>query len=588
MRALSSLVCILTLFISCSNNSKESKAPGRLTDADIKYMQLSDDFINGYLAWRPQTALNLGFHQYDGKSTDYSGASVEKETQRLKNALQQLKTIDTLSLSAANYYSYRILRFGILNELFSFVEMGAYSNNPMTYASAIDVNSFIKRNFAPLEKRVAYVIAIERNAPAIFKAARENLHDSLPLPYIQLAIEVANGSADFLGGDLVKAIDEVKNDSLKKEFASANAEAIHQIKEYVDYLKKVKLPKAHNHYAIGTNNYQKLLYAGDALTLSPEKILEIGMKELANEQERFNSAAKAIDPTKKPIEVYHDVQKEHPTAEDLIPNAKKHLEEVRQFLIDKKIVTIPSTVRVNVMETPQYLRAVSSASMDTPGPFEEKATEAYYYITPVEKTWSKQQQEDWLTTFDYYTTDNLTIHEAYPGHYTQFLHLNASNADKVEKIFGSYAFIEGWAHYCEIMMVEQKFGNTGNPINDSKYKLTQSGDALLRLCRLCVSIKTHCQGMTVDQATKFFEDNWYQGEKPSRQEALRGTFDPGYLFYTIGKLELLKLRADYQQQEGPNFTLQKFHDQVLDNGMPPIRLLRELLLKDKSTWNATL
>ena len=166
MRALSSLVCILTLFISCSNNSKESKAPGRLTDADIKYMQLSDDFINGYLAWRPQTALNLGFHQYDGKSTDYSGASVEKETQRLKNALQQLKTIDTLSLSAANYYSYRILRFGILNELFSFVEMGAYSNNPMTYASAIDVNSFIKRNFAPLEKRVAYVIAIERNARA--------------------------------------------------------------------------------------------------------------------------------------------------------------------------------------------------------------------------------------------------------------------------------------------------------------------------------------------------------------------------------------------------------------------------------------
>ncbi len=161
-------------------------------------------------------------------------------------------------------------------------------------------------------------------------------------------------------------------------------------------------------------------------------------------------------------------------------------------------------------------------------------------------------------------------------------------ATKIEKIFGSYAFIEGWAHYTEKMMLDEGYGNNGDPVRAAKYRLAQSGDALLRLCRLCVSVKTHCQGMTLDEGTKFFMDNWYQGDKPSRLEALRGTFDPGYLFYTIGKLEILKLRADYQKQEGANYSLEKFHDKMLDNGMPPIRFLRELLLTDKNSWNEIL
>jgi uncharacterized protein (DUF885 family) len=226
--------------------------------------------------------------------------------------------------------------------------------------------------------------------------------------------------------------------------------------------------------------------------------------------------------------------------------------------------------------------------MDAPGPFDEKATESYYYITPVDKKWTSKQQEDWLKTFNYYTTDVVSIHEVYPGHYTQFLHLKASSATKIEKIFSSYAFVEGWAHYTEKMMLDEGYGNNGDSIRAAKFRLAQSGDALLRLCRLCVSVKTHTQGMTVDEATKFFMDNWHQGDKPSRQEALRGTFDPSYLFYTVGKLEILKLRSDYQQQEGANYSLQKFHDILLDNGQPPIRLLREILLKDSTAWGKIL
>ena len=230
--------------------------------------------------------------------------------------------------------------------------------------------------------------------------------------------------------------------------------------------------------------------------------------------------------------------------------------------------------------------------MDTPGPFETKATEAYYYVTPVEKQWTPQQKEEWLTAFNYYTTDVVSIHEAYPGHYLQFLCLNASPATRLEKVFDSYAFTEGWAHYTEQMMLDEGFGpnmpsrvSQPDAIKAAKYRLAQSDEALLRLCRLCVSIQMHCQGMSVEEGTKFFREGCYYEEKPARQEAIRGTFDPEYLYYTLGKLQILKLRRDYQKQEGAAYSLQRFHDEVLRHGMPPIRLLREVLLRDRATWD---
>ena len=578
---LSVLISLPFIFIGCNTVDKNTN---RANDVDKAFQQVADEFLQGYLNWRPQAAVALGFHEYDGKIADFSKVSLDAESKRLKDYDQKLAVIDTTSLSPKMFYDYRILRMAIKAELFNFEDLKVYSHNPMTYAGLLDVNLYIKRNYAPLEQRLRSIISVEKKTPSIVAAAAANLEDSLPKPYIETAIAIAGGTVDFLKGDLLVALKDVKNDSLMSQFKMANDSAISSLQNFISWLQKEKLPKANNKYAIGRQNYQKMLLYNEDISLSPEKILELGLAELKKEQERFNNAAKIIDPNKTPIEVYHAVQeKEHPTAESLIPDAKKHLEMIRQFLIDKDIVTMPSAVRVQVKETPQYARATSTASMDVPGPF-EKATEAYYYITPVDPKWTPQQKKDWLTQFDYYTTDNVTVHEAYPGHYTQFLHLNASDATKIEKIFGSYAFIEGWAHYCEPMMIDQGWGNNGDSVRAAKYRLAQSGDALLRICRLCVSIKMHCQGMSVDEGTKFFIDNWYQGDKPSRQEATRGTFDPGYLFYTVGKLEILKLRDDYRKQEGDHFTLKKFHDQVLDHGMPPIRFLREQLLKDKNTW----
>ena len=571
------LLALTVAFLGCNK-----------TDKNEDFGKLSEDYLKGYLDWRPQLGVALGLHEYDGKIADYAKASIDAEIARLKDFDKKFSEIDSASLDTKEYYDWKLLRSNIKNELFSFEDLKVYNKNPMTYAGAIDVNIYVKRNFAPIEQQIKSIIAIENEAPKLYEAAKANLQDSLALPHIQLAIEIARGSASFLGKDLLVALKDVKNDSLMKAFNVANTKAIAAINDYADFLEKEKLSKAHNKYAIGKENYQKMLLYGEGITMSADEILAIGMKELQKEQAAFNAAAKIINPNKKPIDVYNDIQKEHPTAESLIPDAKKNLEAIRQFLIDHKIVTMPSEVRVKLEETPAFARATSTASMDTPGPFETKATEAYYYITPVDPKWTPKQQEDWLASFNFYTTDVVSIHEAYPGHYTQFLHLNASDATKVQKVFGSYAYIEGWAHYTEIMMLDAGFGNSGDPIKAAKYRMAQSGDALLRIYRLCVSIKTHCYGMNVDDATKFFMDNWYQGDKPSRQEALRGTYDPGYLFYTLGKLQILKLREDFKKQEGDNYSLQKFHDAMLDNGMMPIQTMREVLLKDKTIWNKIL
>jgi uncharacterized protein (DUF885 family) len=465
----------------------------------------------------------------------------------------------------------------------------------MTYAGALDVSIYIKRNFAPLEERVRSVVAILNQAPRIFSAAQANLAEKLPRPQVETAIEEADGAADFLAKDLVAALKEVKNENLMAGFDAANRQAISELRAFAAYLKEQKLPKATAPYALGRAKYRKLLEYGEMVMQSPEQLLEVGMRELQRKQQVFGEAARVIDPAKPPIEVFRAIQKDHPTEQSLVPDTARDLDMIRQFVIDRGLITLPSPARASVAETPQFMRATSFASMDTPGPFETKATEAYYYVTPVEPDWAPQQKEEWLTAFNYYTTDIVSIHEAYPGHYVQFLCLNASPATRLEKIFGSYAFVEGWAHYAEQMMVDEGFGASPSPtptqaekVKAAKYRLAQTDEALLRICRLCVSIRMHCQGMSVEEATKFFQGNCYYEEKTARQEAIRGAYDPEFLYYTLGKLEILKLREDYRKQEGTKFSLLEFDNEMLRHGAPPIRLLREVMLKDRALWEQAL
>jgi uncharacterized protein (DUF885 family) len=562
---------------------------------DGEYEAVAEEYIKGYLSAHPLEGTALGLHDYDGKITDYSRLALDAELSRLRRFDDRLSKFDSGKLSPRQSIDLRILHAAVKKDLFEMQDMSVFERNPMVYARAADVNVYIKRNFAPLEDRVRSLAAIESQIPNILIAARTNLNDVLPKPYVELAIQIAKGSADFLKKDLVAAVGNLKDEQLRVAFHEANRKAANALNDYAAWLEREKLPKASMDFALGEEKFRRFLAQSEFVDLPPQKILEIGLEQLKAEQTAFAEAAKKIDPNKSPIEVFKQIQSEHPTPQNLIPDVAKDLDKIRKYVLSRRLVGIPSDVRAKVKETPQYLRATSFASMDTPGPFEKRANEAYYYVTPTENDWPEKQKEEWLTAFNYYTSDVVSIHEAYPGHYIQFLHLNASPASKVEKIFGSYAFVEGWAHYCEKMMLDEGYGSSTNstPSEDdvkraAKYRMAQADEALLRLCRLCVSIKMHTQKMSLDEATKFFRENCYYEEKPARQEAMRGTFDPGYLNYTLGKLQILKLRDEYKAQQGDDFSLQKFHNELLDHGMPPIRLLREIMLKDQSKWDQVL
>ena len=566
-----------------------------LQTPDSEYEAVAEEYIKGYFASRPLLGTAIGLHEYDGKITDYSRLALDAELHRLQRFDDRLKKFEPDKLSQRQSIDLRILQAAIKKELFQRQDMSIYERDPMVYARAADVNVYLKRNFAPLEDRVHSIVAIESQVPNIIIAAKTNLNPVLPRPYVELAIQIARGSADFLRKNLVEIVAELKDERVRTELLESNRKAAAALSDYAAWLEREKLPNASPDFALGEEKFRRLLAETELVDLPPQKILEIGLTQLRKEQKAFAEAAKKIDSGKSPAEVFKQIQSEHPTPESLLPDIGKDLEQIRKFVTTRKLVTIPSEVRARVKETPQYRRATSFASMDTPGAFEKRATEAYYYVTPTETDWTPEQKEQWLTAFNYYTADVISIHEVYPGHYVQFLRLNASPASKVEKTFGSYAFIEGWAHYCEKMMVDEGYGTvTGANVSlddvkrAAKYRMAQADEAMLRLCRLCVAIKMHTQNMTIEEATKFFQGNCYYEEKPAHAEAMRGTFDPGYLNYTLGKLQILKLRDDYKAQQGAEFSLQKFHNELLNHGMPPIRLLRELMLKDKAKWDEVL
>src|SRR5437763_13115658 len=481
LRRLSFVLLLLTLCLPAASSFAAQ------TD-DAEYEAVAEEYIKTYLAAHPLQGTALGLHEYDGKITDYSRLALDAELNRLQRFDDRLSKFDPSKLSYRQSIDLRILQTAVKRDLFEIQEMSIFERNPMVYARAADVNVYIKRNFAPLEDRVRSLVAIESQIPNILIAARTNLNEKLPKPFVELAIQIARGSADFLKKDLVAAVGTLKDEQLRVAFHEANRKAANALNDYAAWLEREKLPKASMDFALGEEKFRRFLAQTELVDLPPQKIIEMGMAQLKAEQTALAEAAKKIDPNKSPIEVFKQIQSEHPTPQDLIPDVGKDLDKIRKYVLNRHLISIPSDVRAKVKETPQYLRATSFASMDTPGPFEKRANEAYYYVTPTENDWPEKQKEEWLTAFNYYTSDVVSIHEAYPGHYVQFLCLNASPASKVEKIFGSYAFVEGWAHYCEKMMLDEGYGSSTNstPSEDdvkraAKYRMAQADEALLRL-----------------------------------------------------------------------------------------------------------
>ena len=588
-RSLFPVLALVVLAAGCGANSgspsRQSAAPvATSTPAVVD----SNQFIHEYYLRRPAAGSALGLHEFDGQYRLPARAELRAEAVRLRDLRARLDAeLLALKPGSRRHGEVRLLQTVIDGDLLQFEGVRAAERNPMFYLTSLDVSLYLKRDWKPLVERVRDLTSILSQAPTVFSIARNQLEPVLPRPWVETAIEIADATGAFLENEVLTAGRACGNAEVLARFETTVKSAAREHREFAIWLRTHRLPATTREFAIGRELYQRLL-GTELIDLPPEKILELGMRELKAETTRFEAAARDVDPTRPATEVFKRIQRDHPTADRLIADTRRNLEAIRQFVVDHRILTMPSEVRAEVTETLPPFRATSFASMDTPGPFEKKATQAYYYVTPVEPNWPPAQQEEWLTAFNYYTTDVVSIHEAYPGHYVQFLALNASDASPVQKAFYSYAFAEGWAHYSEQMLLAEGFGQPADParasakdrVRAASYRLAQSDEALLRVCRLCASVQMHCFGMSLDDATKFFVENCHYEEKPARQEAIRGTFDPGYCFYTLGKLQFLKLREDWKHQEGTAYSLQRFHDEVLRHGGPPLRLLRETMLKD--------
>ncbi len=453
------------------------------------------------------------------------------------------------------------LQWQVEAELIDLNVIREWARNPMGYAglpgNAVDL--LIKRDFALPAERLRAVISRERRIPAVFEVARENLKEP-PREFTELAIRMAKGSLGFFEGPVAAWAEKAAGEDKKllADFHEWNARTIAVFRQFATWLETDLKPRSKGRYAIGKDLFLAKLKAEEMVDMPLEELLQRGEANLEKDYQAFVATAKRIDSNKSPAEVMKALSDHHPTADDLIPSVRRSVEAARAYLVQHAIVTIPSEVRPMIEETPPYARSGSFASMDTPGPFETRATQAFYYVTPVEKDWDAKHVEQHLRLYNPPVVAMINVHEAYPGHYLQFLYAKRFPT-KARKLLYCGTNAEGWAHYCEQMMVDEGFGG-----GDPKIRLAQLQEALLRDCRYVVGIKLHTQGWTVEQGAKLFVDKAFQEPANAFEESRRGTYNPTYLYYTFGKLEIQKLRDDFRAKKGG--TLRDFHDAFVSKG----------------------
>jgi uncharacterized protein (DUF885 family) len=413
-----------------------------------------------------------------------------------------------------------------------------------------------------------------RQVPRLVQAARENIKET-PGIFVKVGLEAWRGTLKFIESDLPRAFSTLDDLHILGDLADTSTEAAAAISSYVDYLENDLAPRAKASFRLGRERFEQKLKTEEGITLSAERLLTIALRELHAVQEEFRSVASRINGGGDPSEVWRRAKDDHPAAGTLVSVAQSHLKELQEFLQRQAIVTVPAGEPVVVAPTPDFFRW-ASASMWTPGPFETKPSRAYYYLTDVDRTWPQDRQQEHLRDFNLPTLWSVSIHEVYPGHFLQAQHSRQVDS-KVRKstLLASNGFVEGWAHYCEHMMFEAGFRR-----GDATLRLGQLAESLVRLARCVVGIRLHCEDLSVEQGMRFFRDEAFLEEATARREAERGTFDPGYIVYSLGKLMMLKLRHDYQEQLDGKFSLRVFHDAVLAQGTAPMWAHRRLLLHE--------
>jgi uncharacterized protein (DUF885 family) len=550
--------------------------------AQVTQPQTWDALVDRYFEeavfpFGPTGAVQNGFHAWDARMEDFSQASIQKQISESRRFETLFTQFPANSLNAEQKADREMVLNSIRSTLLSLESIRMWEKDPDQYASAASSAAFtiMSRNFAPVDARLKSLITREKLMLKLFTDGKANLKNP-PRIYTEVAIEQVPGIIDFFQKDVPLAFKDVKDAAVLGEFRQSNAAVIQALQEWQKWLKSDLLPRSKGDYKLGADNYSKKLLYDEMVDIPLDKLLEIGYADLKANQQRFTETAKKIDPSRTPQQILAEAEKDHPAADRMLQAFRDTLAGLREYIVQHKLMTIPSPVMPAVEETPPFMRALTSASMDTPGPYEKVATEAFFNVTLPEKTWSKAQTEDYLQSFNRGTIASTAIHEAFPGHYVQYL-FESSAPSKIRKLISANTYVEGWAHYCEQMMIDEGYGN-----GDLKLRLGQLQDALLRDARFIVGIKIHTGQMTFEQGVDFFVKEGYQPKITGERETKRGTSDPIYLYYTLGKLEILKLREDYRKMRGAAFTLEEFHNNFLKQGMPPIKIVRRTMLGNDS------
>ena len=532
--------------------------------------QVDRFFDDVYFKFNPTQGTAAGFHQYDPQLEDYSKSAVNAQSHALHAAEKEFSALP------ADPDRDLILNY-IRASLLELEQVRSWEKNPDNYSSGVTNSIFVimSRTFAPPADRLKSVIARERQFPAVFEAARANLKNP-PRIYTEIAIEQLPGIVSFFQSDVPAAFNKVTDAKLLAEFKESNENAIDTLKHYQTFLQNDLLARSHGDFRLGGKLFAKKLLYEEMVDLPLDKLLEIGMADLRRNQQAFKETAAKIDSTKTPQQILDEATHDHPAPDRLLQSFRDVLGGLKDYITAHQIITIPSPVLPILEETPPFMRALTTASMDTPGAYEMVAKEAFFNVTLPEPSWTPKQVEEHMQGFNRGTIISTAIHEAYPGHYVQFLWMQNIRS-KVRKLLGAASNSEGWAHYTEQMMLDEGYGN-----GDLKLRLGQLQDALLRNARYIVGIQMHTGKMTYEQGIDFFVNDGYQSRTNGERETKRGTSNPTYLYYTLGKLEIMKLREDYKKMRGSAFTLQEFHDRFMSEGTPPIKIVRKALLGDDS------
>jgi uncharacterized protein (DUF885 family) len=554
-----------------------------------KFEKVSDEYFDTvYFHYSPASGTQVGYHQYDAQLENYSRRNIDAEIAALKSFEKRIEAIhpDAAAADLVPRSDREMVLANIRSELLTLETIRSWEKNPDEYSGTCANGAFtlIERKFASPDDRLRSLVAREKQMPALLADARVNLKNP-PHVFTEIAIEQLPGIVSFFEHDVPLAFADAQDPALKAEFAHANAAVIAALNDYLGWLKTDLLARSNGDYRIGAETFSKKLHYDEMVDLPLDKLQEIGWADLRKNQAHFNEVAKELEPGKDPRAVLDELGAMHPAPDQLLSSFRATFDGLISFIRTHHIVTIPSDVRPILEETPPFMRATTAASMDTPGPFETHATEAYFNVTLPDPAMTPAQVEGYMHTFNRGTVISTAIHEAYPGHYVQFLWLPQAPS-RVRKLLGATTNVEGWAHYTEQMMLDEGYGQPGVGAKDereSKFlRLGQLQDALLRNARFIVCIQMHTGKMSFDEAVEFFQKEGYQSKESAIVETKRGTGDPTYLYYTLGKLEIMKLCEDLRKKQGAAFSLEEFHNNFLRQGFPPIKIVREVLLGDDS------